>query len=111
LIKWIKIQVNQWYKMDDSIKQALIDIAGQENFSDLLIDMVSYSYDASDHKHRPEAGVWPTSSERVSRILILANEHRFPVTPRGAGTGLAGAAVPVSGGLVCQPKGYRPGYH
>lgn len=88
------------YKMDDSIKQALIDIVGQENFSDLLIDLVSYSYDASDHKHRPEAGVWPTSSEEVSRILILANEHRFPVTPRGAGTGLAGAAVPASGGLV-----------
>lgn len=88
------------YKMDDNIKQALIDIVGQENFSDLLIDLVSYSYDASDHKHRPEAGVWPTSSEEVSRILILANEHRFPVTPRGAGTGLAGAAVPASGGLV-----------
>lgn len=87
-------------KMDDSIKQALIDIVGQENFSDLLIDLVSYSYDASDHKHRPEAGVWPASSEEVSRILILANEHRFPVTPRGAGTGLAGAAVPASGGLV-----------
>ncbi len=88
------------YKMDDNIKQALIDIVGQENFSDLLIDLVCYSYDASDHKHRPEAGVWPTSSEEVSRILILANEHRFPVTPRGAGTGLAGAAVPASGGLV-----------
>ena len=87
-------------KMDDSIKQALIDIVGQENFSDLLIDLVSFSYDASDHKHRPEAGVWPASSEEVSRILILANEHRFPVTPRGAGTGLAGAAVPASGGLV-----------
>lgn len=86
--------------MDDSIKQALIDIVGQENFSDLLIDLVSYSYDASDHKHRPEAGVWPASSEEVSRILVLANEHRFPVTPRGAGTGLAGAAVPASGGLV-----------
>jgi len=86
--------------MDDNIKQDLIDIVGQENFSDLLIDLVSYSYDASDHKHRPEAGVWPTSSEEVSRILILANEHRFPVTPRGAGTGLAGAAVPASGGLV-----------
>jgi len=87
-------------KMDDSIKQALIDIVGQENFSDLLIDLVSFSYDASDHKHRPEAGVWPTSSEEVSRILILANEHRFPVTPRGAGTGLAGGTVPASGGLV-----------
>jgi glycolate oxidase len=86
--------------MRESIKKNLIAIVGQENFSDLLIDMVSYSYDASDHKHRPEAAVWPTSSEQVSKILLMANEHRIPVTPRGAGTGLAGAAVPTKGGIV-----------
>jgi len=62
--------------------------------------MVSYSYDSSDHDHRPAAAVWPTSAEQVSRILQMANEERFPVTPRGAGTGLAGAAVPCRGGLV-----------
>ena len=86
--------------MDSAIKQQLIDIVGRENFTDLLIDLVSYSYDASDHSHRPEAAVWPTHSEQISKILILANEHRFPVTPRGAGTGLAGAAIPSSGGLI-----------
>ena len=86
--------------MDDSIKQYLIDIVGQANFTDQLIDMVSYSYDASDHHHRPEAGVWPTTSGQVSRILRLANEHCIPVTPRGAGTGLAGSAIPVKGGIV-----------
>ncbi len=86
--------------LDDTIKQALIDIVGQENFTDHLIDLVSYTYDASDHDHRPEAAVWPTTAEQVSKILILANEQRFPVTARGAGTGLAGAAVPTRGGLV-----------
>ena len=86
--------------MDDSIRQYLIDIVGQANFTDQLIDMVSYSYDASDHHHRPEAGVWPTTSGQVSRILCLASEHRIPVTPRGAGTGLAGSAIPVKGGIV-----------
>ena len=86
--------------MDDSIKQALIDIVGQSNFTDSLIDLVSYSYDSSDHHHRPDAAVWPATSEQVSGILIMANEHRFAVTPRGAGTGLAGAAVPAGGGLI-----------
>ncbi len=86
--------------MDDSIKQALIDIVGQSNFTDSLIDLVSYSYDSSDHEHRPDAAVWPTTSEQVSGILTMANEHRFAVTPRGAGTGLAGAAVPAGGGLI-----------
>ncbi len=86
--------------MDDSIKQALTDIVGQSNFTDSLIDLVSYSYDSSDHEHRPDAAVWPATSEQVSGILIMANEHRFAVTPRGAGTGLAGGAVPARGGLI-----------
>ena len=86
--------------MDDTIKQALIDIVGETNFTDSLIDLVSYSYDASEHDHRPDAAVWPTNTEQVSGIIMLANKHKFPVTPRGAGTGLAGAAVPGSGGLV-----------
>ncbi len=86
--------------MYDSIKLALIDIVGQSNFTDSLIDLVSYAYDSSDHEHRPDAAVWPATSEQVSEILIMANEHRFAVTPRGAGTGLAGGAVPAGGGLI-----------
>jgi glycolate oxidase len=62
--------------------------------------MVTYSYDASDHDHRPDAAVWPTSTEQVSKVLTLANARRFPVVPRGAGTALTGAAVPAAGGLV-----------
>ena len=86
--------------MNGDIKEALIEIVGQQNFTDLLIDLVSYSYDASDHDHRPEAAVWPTDVEQVSLILNMADKRRIPVIPRGAGTGLAGAAVPVRGGLV-----------
>lgn len=86
--------------MDKEIKQALIAIVGRQNFTDLLIDLVSYSYDASGHDHRPDAAVWPTGAEQVSKILNLAHMNRTPVIPRGAGTGMAGAAVPVRGGLV-----------
>jgi glycolate oxidase len=86
--------------MDRSIKQSLADIVGKANFTDALIDLVSYSYDASDHDHRPDAALWPGSTEEVSRILRLADKYRFPVTPRGAGTGLAGGAIPISGGII-----------
>lgn len=86
--------------MDHTLKQALIGIVGQANFTDSLIDLISYSYDASDHDHRPDAALWPTCSEEVSRILQLADRYRFPVIPRGAGTGLAGGAVPISGGII-----------
>ena len=86
--------------MQENLKLAFKEVVGLSNFTDQLIDLISYSYDASDHDHRPEAGLWPTTRDEVSKILSLANEHRIPVTPRGAGTGLAGAAVPNQGGLV-----------
>jgi glycolate oxidase len=86
--------------LEQTIKEALIHIVGQPNFTDQLIDMISYSYDGSDHNHRPEAAVWPATTEQISEIMILANKHCFPVIPRGAGTGLAGAAIAAKGGLV-----------
>jgi len=86
--------------MEKNVKQALIDIVGQANFTDALIDLVSYSCDSSDHQHRPDGAVWPLTADQVSKILALANETRFPVVPRGAGTSLTGSAVPIKGGLI-----------
>ena len=86
--------------MKPQIKQELIAIVGETNFSNQLIDLVSASYDASEHSHRPEAVVWPRSTAEVSNIMKLAGRHRIPVTPRGAGTGLTGAALPRHGGLL-----------
>ncbi len=48
----------------------------------------------------PEAVVKPGDSESIARILRLANEQMIPVTPRGAGSGLSGGAVPIYGGIV-----------
>ena len=86
--------------MDERIKQELIKIVGEENYTERLIDMVSYSYDASEHSHRPSCGVWPGTAEQVSEILKLANREQIPVIPRGAGTGLSGMSVPAKGGIV-----------
>lgn len=86
--------------MDKKTKRLLMDIVGEENFTDKLIDLISYSKDASEHRQRPDAAVWATSTEKVSAILKLANEERFPVIARGAGTSLAGLTVPERGGVV-----------
>jgi glycolate oxidase len=86
--------------MEQTVKEMIKGIVGVENFTDSLIDLISYATDGSEHKHRPEAAVWPTSTTQVSEILKLANEASFPVVPRGAGTGLVGLAVPVQGGVV-----------
>ncbi len=47
-----------------------------------------------------EAIVFCTSTAEVSQLLAFACTHRIPVTPRGAGTGLSGGAVPAFGGIV-----------
>ncbi len=86
--------------MNAQVKQKLIEIVGQENFTDDLIDLVSYSYDASHFTSRPFCGVWPQKAEQISEVLKLANREKIPVIPRGAGTGLAGMAIPVKGGIV-----------
>lgn len=86
--------------MDVHILQELRRIVGEENVTDRLIDLVTYATDASEYASRPETAVWPRRSEDVSEVLKLAGRERIPVTPRGAGTGLTGLAVPQAGGLV-----------
>ena len=48
----------------------------------------------------PVAVVLPASTDDVASVLRLATEQGVPVTARGSGTGLSGAARPRSGGLV-----------
>ncbi|MBW1765804.1 MAG: FAD-binding protein [Deltaproteobacteria bacterium] len=86
--------------MEEKAKKGLINIVGEENFTDAVIDLVSYSYDASPEHHRPDGAVWVKNRDQISAILKLANEYMIPVIPRGAGTGLSGMAVPKQGGIV-----------
>jgi len=87
-------------KMNETVKRSLQQIVGEENYTDRLIDLVSYSYDASEEFSRPFCAVWAETAEQVSEVLKLANREKIPVIPRGAGTGLSGLSVPVRGGIV-----------
>jgi glycolate oxidase len=80
--------------------QRIIEIVGRENFTDHLEELVPYSYDASMNVHRPDAAVWPESTELVSKIIKFANEDKIPVVPRGAGTSLSGGVIPIHGGII-----------
>jgi len=48
----------------------------------------------------PEAVVKVTSTAEVSAVMKIASKHRIPVTPRAAGTGRSGGAIPLQGGIV-----------
>lgn len=50
----------------------------------------------------PEALVRVHTTEEVSAVMKHAWERSIPVTVRGSGTGLVGAAVPVEGGILLE---------
>ncbi len=97
-------QANTYGKVTPEIAQQLGRIVGE---AFVVFDdpdkLEPYSHDETpDRKyaHMPEALVRPDSAEQIAQIMKLANEHRIPVTPRGAGSGLSGGAVPACGGIV-----------
>lgn len=52
----------------------------------------------------PEVVVLPANTEEVSAIMKICDRERIPVTVRGAGSGLAGGALPVEGGIILSMK-------
>lgn len=60
-----------------------------------------YSHDElGGIKKMPDIVIQTISADEVSKVMKYAYENNIPVTPRGSGTGLVGAAVPLKGGIV-----------
>jgi glycolate oxidase len=65
------------------------------------LDVYKTDEEANTHYHHmPEVVVFPENAEQIAGVMKLANEYLVPVTPRGAGTGLACGAIPIHGGIV-----------
>ena len=80
--------------------KALEDLVGKENVYSDKAHMIAYSYDATRTRFEPDAVVFPRNEEDVSRILVYCNHHGIVITPRGAGSGFTGGALPTSGGIT-----------
>ena len=59
-----------------------------------------YSYDSTGLEIMPDVVAFPGTAAEICAIMELANREKFPVIPRGAGTGMTGGALAVDGGLV-----------
>ncbi len=85
-------------------KQALVaelfKIFGPDGVLHTPEDVLVYQYDFSLDLSLPEAVVFPSTTAQLSALLRLATRENVPITPRGAGTGLSGGAIPVRGGVV-----------
>jgi glycolate oxidase len=86
--------------IDTAHIRALRQIVGIENLYDDKAHLIAYSYDATRTRFEPDAVVFPRHEEDVSRILAYCNEHHIVITPRGAGSGFTGGALPANGGIV-----------
>lgn len=81
--------------------EAFKDIVGKDHvFVDEEV-LGHYAHDETEDLHfMPDVVVKPSSAQEISAILRICNQHRIPVTPRGAGTGLSGGALPHLGGVL-----------
>ncbi|HET6224800.1 MAG TPA: FAD-linked oxidase C-terminal domain-containing protein [Bacteroidia bacterium] len=82
IIEQLKTIVGDAYVIVDSEK---LSMYGRDETEDLL--------------HLPEVIIKPRTAQEISEVMKLANEKNIAVTPRGAGTGLSGGALPVHGGI------------
>ena len=94
----------KYKEVTTDIVNELRNITGDRNiiFED-KVKLETYSRDEVDdeqYAHMPEVVVKPGNAEEISQIMKLANREKIAVTPRGAGSGLSGGAVPVQGGIV-----------
>ena len=86
-----------------AIVEALAAIVGEKDVIADAEKLEAYSHDEvaeAHYAHMPEVAVRPASAEQIAEIMKLADREHIPVTPRGAGSGLSGGAVPLHGGIV-----------
>ncbi len=65
-----------------------------------LDDFEDYFHDATEDRGTPQAIVFAENEADVVATARFCSQHRIPLIPRGAGTGLSGGCVPSAGGIV-----------
>ncbi|CAA6813443.1 MAG: (S)-2-hydroxy-acid oxidase (EC [uncultured Sulfurovum sp.] len=86
--------------IDKKHLKAFTEIVGDENIFDDKAHMIAYSYDATRTRYEPDAVIFPRHEQDVSKILKYCNDNLIVITPRGAGSGFTGGALPANGGII-----------
>jgi glycolate oxidase len=80
---------------------AFKSIVGETNVLVDLESLKNYGHDETEQlRFLPSVVLRPRTSQEISSILKICNRGEIPVTPRGAGTGLSGGALPHLGGVL-----------
>lgn len=88
-------------KINPSHIKKIQEIVGDEF---VFVDAETLDFYSRDETEKlsflPEAVVKPRTTNEIAAIMQLCNSELLPVTPRGAGTGLSGGALPHVGGVL-----------
>lgn len=71
------------------------------------MDRYRFDWAHDDQAGTPVAVVRPANAEQVQTAVRWAAEHRVPIVPRGAGSGLSGGSTAVDRGLVISMERMR----
>ena len=95
-------------KITPEIVALIQQAVGAENVFADQESLANYAHDETeDLQYFPEIVVKPYNTAAVSALLKVCNEHQVPVTPRGGGTGLSGAALPIYGGVLLSMEKFK----
>ncbi|HKB67304.1 MAG TPA: FAD-binding protein, partial [Pyrinomonadaceae bacterium] len=87
----------------DTIIPELRAVVGEASVLSDPDELLVYECDGlPQHKYRPRAVVFPSSTEETSAVMRLLARAGIPFTPRGAGTGLSGGALSLNQGVVIE---------
>ena len=88
-------------KITPLIIEKLKQIVGESYIFFDSESLAAYGHDETEKLlFLPEIVIKPRTAKEIGAILIIANYELIPVTPRGAGTGLSGGALPIYGGII-----------
>ncbi|HLC82896.1 MAG TPA: FAD-binding oxidoreductase, partial [Bacteroidia bacterium] len=91
----------KYNKITPTILKKIQDIIGEQYVLFDTDSLKNYGHDETeDLVFLPEVVVKPRTAKEISEILKIANAELIPVTPRGAGTGLSGCALPIHSGII-----------
>ncbi|HTA27841.1 MAG TPA: FAD-linked oxidase C-terminal domain-containing protein [Bacteroidia bacterium] len=102
----------EFKKVNAAIVESLIGIVGKEFVLTDAESLKHYGHDETeDLNFPPQVVIKPRTPEEISAVLKICNEEHIPLTPRGAGTGLSGGALPVFGGVVLSMERFNKILH
>ena len=89
-----------------SVEREALQQTLKQSWQDMYVltkpeEIIPYECDGlAAYREIPLAVVLPETEAQVQRVLQTCKQMNIPVVPRGAGTGLAGSAMPIPDGVV-----------